>query len=48
MAKVWGRGSVDQKGGMASMLTAGRLMKELGLGNGPHRAVHRHGNGGRL
>ncbi len=30
--KVWGRGSVDQKGGMASMLTAGRIMKELGFG----------------
>jgi putative selenium metabolism hydrolase len=30
--KVWGRGTVDQKGGMASMLTAGRLIKELGLG----------------
>lgn len=32
--KVWGRGSVDQKGGMASMLAAGRLMKELDLGKG--------------
>ncbi len=30
--KVWGRGTVDQKGGMASMLTAARLIKELGLG----------------
>ena len=29
--KVWGRGSVDQKGGMASMVYAGRLIKELGL-----------------
>ena len=29
--KVWGRGTVDQKGGMASMLTAGRIIKELGL-----------------
>jgi len=26
---VWGRGTVDQKGGMASMLTAARLIKEL-------------------
>jgi len=30
--KVVGRGSVDQKGGMASMVTAGRIIKELGLG----------------
>lgn len=30
--KVWGRGSVDQEGGMASMVTAGRIIKELGLG----------------
>jgi len=29
--KVWGRGTVDQKGGMASMLTAARLIKELHL-----------------
>ncbi len=29
--KVWGRGSVDQKGGMASMVYAGKLIKELGL-----------------
>jgi putative selenium metabolism hydrolase len=32
--KVWGRGSVDQEGGMASMLAAGRLIRELGLGDG--------------
>ena len=31
--KVWGRGSVDQKGGMAGMLTAARLIKELHLEN---------------
>jgi putative selenium metabolism hydrolase len=30
--KVWGRGSVDQKGGMASMLAAARMIKEMGLG----------------
>jgi putative selenium metabolism hydrolase len=30
--KVWGRGTVDQKGGMASMLGAARLIKEYGLG----------------
>jgi putative selenium metabolism hydrolase len=30
--KVWGRGSVDQEGGMASMLTAARIIKDLGLG----------------
>lgn len=30
--KVWGRGSVDQEGGMAAMVTAGRIIKELGLG----------------
>lgn len=29
--KVWGRGTVDQEGGMASMLTAARIIKELGL-----------------
>lgn len=29
--KVVGRGSVDQEGGMASMVTAGRIIKELGL-----------------
>jgi putative selenium metabolism hydrolase len=27
---VWGRGSVDQKGGAASMVTAGRILRELG------------------
>jgi putative selenium metabolism hydrolase len=31
--KVWGRGSVDQEGGMASMLTAARIIKELDLNN---------------
>lgn len=31
--KVWGRGSVDQKGGMASMVYAGKLIKELNLNN---------------
>lgn len=31
--KVRGRGSVDQKGGMASMVYAGKLIKELGLNN---------------
>ena len=30
--KVWGRGTVDQKGGMASMVYAARIIKELGLG----------------
>ncbi len=29
--KVWGRGTVDQKGGMAAMITAGKMIKELGL-----------------
>jgi putative selenium metabolism hydrolase len=29
--KVWGRGTVDQKGGMASMLTAARMIKEMTL-----------------
>lgn len=28
--KVWGRGSSDQKGGAASMITAGRILKDLG------------------
>ncbi len=30
---VHGRGSVDQKGGAAAMVTAGRILKELGLEN---------------
>jgi putative selenium metabolism hydrolase len=29
--KVWGRGTVDQKGGMASMVCAGKIIKELEL-----------------
>ncbi len=29
--KVWGRGSVDQKGGLAAMLSAARIVQELGL-----------------
>jgi putative selenium metabolism hydrolase len=29
--KIWGRGTVDQKGGMAAMVYAARLIKELGL-----------------
>lgn len=29
--KIWGRGSVDQKGGMAAMVYAGKIIKELGL-----------------
>lgn len=29
--KVWGRGTVDQKGGMASMIYAGKIIKELDL-----------------
>jgi putative selenium metabolism hydrolase len=28
---VWGRGSVDQKGGVASMVTAIRILKEIGI-----------------
>ena len=32
--KVWGRGTVDQEGGMASMVAAGRMIKEMGLGDG--------------
>jgi putative selenium metabolism hydrolase len=27
---IWGRGAVDQKGGAASMITAGRMLRELG------------------
>ncbi|MGB4261226.1 MAG: YgeY family selenium metabolism-linked hydrolase, partial [Candidatus Cloacimonas acidaminovorans] len=30
--KIWGRGTVDQKSGMASMLTSARIMKDLDLG----------------
>ncbi|MFP4180382.1 MAG: YgeY family selenium metabolism-linked hydrolase [Spirochaetaceae bacterium] len=30
--KVYGRGSSDQKGGAASMITAGRILKDLGYG----------------
>ena len=29
--KIWGRGTVDQKGGVATMIHAGKLVKELGL-----------------
>jgi putative selenium metabolism hydrolase len=29
--QVWGRGTVDQEGGMASMVTAGKIIQELGL-----------------
>lgn len=29
--KVWGRGTVDMKGGMASMVYAGKMIKELAL-----------------
>jgi putative selenium metabolism hydrolase len=29
--KIWGRGTVDQKGGVAAMVHAGRLIKELEL-----------------
>jgi len=31
--KVWGRGSVDQEGGMASMVYAGKMIKEMNLNN---------------
>ncbi len=30
--KVWGRGVADQKGGMAAMVYAGKIIKDLGLG----------------
>ena len=30
--KVWGRGAADQKGGLASMVHAGRIVRELDLG----------------
>jgi putative selenium metabolism hydrolase len=30
---VFGRGSVDQKGGVASFITAGKILKEMGLEN---------------
>ena len=29
--KVWGRGAADQKGGLASMVHAGRIIRDLGL-----------------
>jgi putative selenium metabolism hydrolase len=32
--RVWGRGTVDQEGGMASMVTAARIIKDLGLQEG--------------
>jgi len=32
MGKVWGRGAADQKGGLASMVHAGRMVREMGLG----------------
>ncbi len=30
---VWGRGTTDQEGGAAAFVTAGRIVKELGLGD---------------
>jgi len=30
--RIWGRGTVDQEGGMASMVYAGKIIKELELG----------------
>jgi putative selenium metabolism hydrolase len=30
---VWGRGTVDQKGGAAAMISGGRILKELGYGD---------------
>jgi putative selenium metabolism hydrolase len=30
--RIWGRGAADQKGGLASMVHAGRIVRELGLG----------------
>jgi putative selenium metabolism hydrolase len=32
--KVWGRGAADQKGGLAAMVFAARIVRELGLGSG--------------
>lgn len=32
--RLWGRGTVDQKGGMAAMVYAGKLIKEMGLAPG--------------
>ena len=32
--KVWGRGTVDQKSGMASMVAAARIIRKLGLAEG--------------
>ncbi len=32
--KIWGRGTVDQEGGMAAMVCAGRLIKVMGLAEG--------------
>jgi putative selenium metabolism hydrolase len=32
--KVWGRGAADQKGGLAAMIHAGRIVRELGLARG--------------
>ncbi|MCL5261360.1 MAG: YgeY family selenium metabolism-linked hydrolase [Gammaproteobacteria bacterium] len=31
--KIWGRGTVDQKGGMAAMIYAAKIIKELNLNN---------------
>jgi putative selenium metabolism hydrolase len=33
---VWGRGAGDQEGGMAAMVYAGRIMKDLGLDDGEY------------
>ena len=37
---VYGRGSVDQKGGAASMITAARLLEELGYGHGQEWSIY--------
>ncbi|MCK7487671.1 MAG: peptidase dimerization domain-containing protein [Bacillus subtilis] len=45
---IGGRGGSDQEGGMASMVYAGKIIKDLGLERRLHAARHRHGAGRRL
>ena len=46
--KIWGRGAVDQKGGVATMIHAGAHHQGTRPQRPVHDLVHRHGHGGGL